>query len=98
VASDYTTDLIDGAALLLVQAALGVYRTDGTPYTRALMTLADGVRDLFHNRRSFWLGGVYVALCWRQSQAPMGADVHGRQELAANYYLRTTRPSPNLYE
>jgi hypothetical protein len=35
VASDYTTDLIDGAALLLVQAALGVYRTDGTPYTAA---------------------------------------------------------------
>lgn len=60
--------------------------------------LADDVRDLLHNRRGDVLGGINVAVIWRQSQAPMGQDVHGRQEIAANYYLRATRPGPHLYE
>ncbi|MEV0445858.1 minor capsid protein [Streptomyces spectabilis] len=65
---------------------------------RAVEDLADGVFDLLHNRRGLVLNGVHVALVWRQSQAPMGQDVHGRQEIAANYYFRATRPSPHLYE
>lgn len=65
---------------------------------RAVDQLADDVFDLLHNRRGLALGGVQVALIWRQSQAPMGQDVHGRQEISANYYARTTRPSPHLYE
>ncbi|GHE38802.1 hypothetical protein GCM10018785_05430 [Streptomyces longispororuber] len=65
---------------------------------REVEDLADDVFDLLHNRRGLVLNGVHVALIWRQSQAPMGQDVHGRQEIAATYYLRATRPSPHLYE
>ncbi|WP_282795185.1 minor capsid protein [Streptomyces sp. CC224B] len=65
---------------------------------RDVEDLADGVFDLLHNRRGLVLNGVHVALIWRQAQAPMGQDVHGRQEIAATYYLRATRPSPHLYE
>ncbi|SCK25593.1 MULTISPECIES: minor capsid protein [unclassified Streptomyces] len=65
---------------------------------RQLDDLADGIRDLLHNRQGEVLGGVHVAVIWRQSQALMGQDVHGRQEISANYYARATRPSPHLYE
>lgn len=65
---------------------------------RLVEQLADGVFDLLHNRRGDVLGGINVAVIWRQSQAPMGQDVHGRQEIAANFYARTTRTSPHLYE
>lgn len=64
----------------------------------ALEDLADDVRDLLHNRRHEVIGGVRVELMWRQSQAPMGQDEHGREELAANYYVRAQRPGPHLYE
>jgi hypothetical protein len=60
--------------------------------------LADDVRDVLHNRRHYWLGPVHVALSWRQSQAVLGQDARGRLELTSNYYLRTTRSAPNLYE
>ncbi|MGW7198453.1 minor capsid protein [Streptomyces chryseus] len=65
---------------------------------RAVADLADGLFDLLHNRRGLVLGGVHVALIWRQSQALMGQDANGRMELAANYYARTTRSAPHLYE
>lgn len=65
---------------------------------RLVEDLAEDVFDLLHNRRGLVLGGIQVALIWRQSQAPMGQDVHGRQEISANYYARTTRPAPHLYE
>ncbi|MBT2509895.1 hypothetical protein J7I98_29340 [Streptomyces sp. ISL-98] len=65
---------------------------------RDLDAIADALFDLLHNRRGLVLGGVHVALIWRQSQALMGQDQHGRMELAANFYARTTRPSPHLYE
>lgn len=65
---------------------------------RVLDGLADGLRDLLHNREHFTLGLVHVALCWRQSQAPMGQDAHGRMELSANYYARTIRDAPHVYE
>lgn len=60
--------------------------------------LADELFALLHGREHFTAGGVYVGLCWRNSQAPLGQDQLGRMELAANYYLRTTRPQPNAYE
>ncbi|WP_405676914.1 minor capsid protein [Streptomyces sp. NBC_01511] len=62
----------------------------------ALSDLADQVRDLLHGREGFYLRSVRIALAWRNSQIPMGQDVHGRLELAANYYLRATRPAPRL--
>lgn len=85
------TDLTD--AITAVQVRMRAGRDP-----RDVDGLADGLFDLLHNRRGLVLGGVQVALIWRQSQAPMGQDVHGRQEISANYYARTTRPSPHLYE
>ncbi|MEU0084893.1 minor capsid protein [Streptomyces sp. NPDC006274] len=64
----------------------------------ALADLADDVFDLLHGREGFYLRTVRVGLAWRQSQALMGQDEHGRMELSANYYLRTSRSSPHLYE
>ncbi|MFF1416572.1 minor capsid protein [Streptomyces sp. NPDC058280] len=85
------TDLTD--AITAVQIRI---RTGRDP--RALADLADALFDLLHNRQGFYCGPVRVALAWRQSQALMGQDTHGRMELAANYYLRTTRPASYLYE
>ncbi|MGD6750992.1 minor capsid protein [Streptomyces sp. BH105] len=65
---------------------------------RLVEQLAEDIFDLLHNRRGLVLGGINVALIWRQSQAPMGQDAHGRQEISANYYARATRTSPHLYE
>lgn len=65
---------------------------------RDLDDLADDLRDLLHNREHFALGLIHVNAAWRQSQAPMGQDAHGRMELSANYYFRTVRPGPHLYE
>lgn len=85
------TDLTD--AVTGIQARLRCGRDP-----REVDQLADGLFDLLHNARGLILGGVRVSLIWRQSQALMGQDVHGRMELSANYYARTTRPSPHLYE
>ncbi|MFE6225484.1 minor capsid protein [Streptomyces sp. NPDC057854] len=60
--------------------------------------LADGVFAALHNRQGFYLGTTHVALAWRQSQALLGQDPHGRQEMTANYYLRATRPAPHLID
>ncbi|TXL91580.1 minor capsid protein [Streptomyces sp. IB2014 016-6] len=65
---------------------------------RQVDALADGLFDLLHNRRDFTVRGVYVALSWRQSQAWIGQDTHGRMEITANYYARTVRSAPHLHE
>lgn len=92
--TDYPVDDTD-----LTDATTGVQvRMRAGPDPRAVMAISDDVFDLLHNRRSFHLGPVFVGLCWRQSEAPMGTDVHGRIERSANYYLRTSRSSPNLYD
>ena len=44
------------------------------------------------------LGGVRLSLIWRDSQAPMGQDPHGREELTSNYYARSNRPGPHVFE
>lgn len=66
--------------------------------TRDVDTLADALFGLLHNRSGYRVRGIYVALSWRQSQAWIGQDTHGRMELSANYYLRTTRTAPHLHE
>ncbi|MGY0023757.1 minor capsid protein [Streptomyces sp. YJ-C3] len=61
----------------------------------AVDDLADAVFNVLHGRENYDAGGVFVELSWRQSQAWIGQDEHGRMELTSNYYLRTTRPGPH---
>jgi hypothetical protein len=61
----------------------------------AVDDLADAVWTVLHGREHYDAGGVHVELSWRQSQAWIGQDEHGRMELTSNYYLRTTRPGPH---
>ena len=65
---------------------------------RDVADLADAVRDLLHMREATVLGTVRVSLIWRQSQAPMGQDTHGREEISSNYYLRSNRPAPHVHD
>lgn len=65
---------------------------------RDLDALADAVFDTLHSRECYEVGGVRVELSWRQSQALLGQDSKGRLELTSNYYFRTIRNSPHLYE
>lgn len=81
----------------LTDAITGVqFRLRAGRDVRAVDALADGLFNLLHNREGYLVRGLYVALTWRQSQAWIGQDVHGRMEITANYYARTTRPAPHL--
>lgn len=82
------TDVIDGVQI----------RMRAGPDPREVSDMADAVRDLLHGRGDVVLGGVRVSLIWRQSQAPMGQDEHGREQIASNYYARSARPSAHVYE
>ncbi|WAL94000.1 minor capsid protein [Streptomyces sp. Je 1-369] len=82
------TDVTDGLQI----------RMRAGPDPREVLDMADAVRDLLHMREGTVVGGVRLSLIWRQSQAPMGQDEHGREELTSNYYARSTRPSPHVYE
>ncbi|WP_232788697.1 minor capsid protein [Streptomyces odonnellii] len=82
------TDVITGVQI----------RMRAGPDPREVLDLADVVRDLLHGRENFYLGPVRVALAWRQSQGLMGQDAHSREELSANYYLRTSRSAPYVHE
>ncbi|MFD4788799.1 minor capsid protein [Streptomyces sp. NPDC058459] len=64
----------------------------------AIDDMADVVFDVLHNRRHFEVGGVHVALSWRNSQGWIGQDSQGRMELTANYYFRTTRSGSHLID
>ncbi|MEU6342222.1 minor capsid protein [Streptomyces sp. NPDC046977] len=64
----------------------------------AVLDMADAVFDALDNREHFTLGTVPVDLAWRFSQLPWGADTLGREELTANYYLRTIRAATYAYE
>lgn len=88
VDDDVTTDTVTGVQIRM--------RAGADPV--ALMDLRDGVRELLHNRRGYWLRGVFVAVSWRQSEALLGQDAHGRDDRTSNFYFRTTRPSPHTYE
>ncbi|HZF92080.1 minor capsid protein [Streptomyces sp.] len=60
--------------------------------------LADAVFDALHNRQHYACGGIHVALSWRQSQAWIGQDAHGRMELTSNFYFRTARSGSHLID
>jgi hypothetical protein len=61
--------------------------------------LADAVKDVLHNRQHYDLStGVHIEVSWRQSQAWIGLDTNGRMELTSNYYFRTVRSGPHLFE
>jgi hypothetical protein len=64
----------------------------------AIDDLADEVFDALHNRQHYVCGGIHVALSWRQSQAWIGQDAHGRMELTSNFYFRTTRSGAHLID
>jgi hypothetical protein len=64
----------------------------------AIDDLADAVFDALHNRQHYEVGGVHVALSWRQSQAWIGQDTHGRMELTSNFYFRTVRSGSHLID
>lgn len=64
----------------------------------AIDDMADAVFDALHNRQHYACGGVHVALSWRQSQAWIGQDAHGRMELTSNYYFRTVRSGSHLID
>lgn len=66
------------------------------PDLREVWDMADQAFALLHERRSYRLRDIYVALSWRESLGVMGQDAHGRNELTSNFYLRTTRPGPFL--
>ncbi|MFI1677064.1 minor capsid protein [Streptomyces sp. NPDC020607] len=82
------TDVTDGLQI----------RMRAGPDPREVLDMADAVRDLLHMRENTIVGGVRLSLIWRQSQAPMGQDEHGREELTSNYYARSNRPGPHVYE
>lgn len=63
-----------------------------------LLALSGAVFNELHNRRGAVLGETTVALMWRQSEAPMGQDAHGRDERTANYYAQVSRGATHLYE
>ncbi|MFJ6578369.1 minor capsid protein [Streptomyces sp. NPDC091368] len=85
------TDLAD--AMTGVQLRIRAGRNPGD-----VNDLADAVFGLLHNRQHYELGGIHVALSWRQSQAWIGQDEHGRMELTSNYYFRTVRSGPYLID
>ncbi|MFJ3537059.1 minor capsid protein [Streptomyces sp. NPDC090109] len=82
------TDMVEG---LQVRIRAG---TD----LRPALDLEDEVFEVLHMREHTVVGGVHVALSWRQSWSWIGADARRRQELTANYYLRLTRTSPHLID
>lgn len=82
------TDVIDGVQI----------RMRAGPNPVEVLNMADAVRDLLHMRENTVFGAVRVSLIWRQSQAPMGQDAHGREELTSNYYARSNRPGLHVYE
>lgn len=86
VSDDDSTDAVTG-----IQARM---RAGADPL--AVMQLANDVFTVLHNRRSYDAHGVQVEISWRNSQAWIGQDTHGRMELVANYYFRTIRSGPHL--
>jgi hypothetical protein len=88
VADDDTTNTITGVQIRI--------RAGRDP--DAIEDLADLVFAELHNRRKYRIGGLYVAVSWRQSQAWIGQDAQKRMELTANYYFRTVRSGAHLID
>lgn len=81
-------DVIDGIQI----------RMRAGPNPTEVLDMADAVRNLLHMREGTTFGELRVSLFWRQSQAQMGQDTHGREELTSNYYARSCRPSAHVFE
>ncbi|MFH8717235.1 minor capsid protein [Streptomyces zaomyceticus] len=88
VADDDTTNAITG-----IQFRMRAGRDPGD-----VQDIADAIFDLLHNRQHYQCGGIHVALSWRQSQAWIGQDDHGRMELTSNFYFRTVRSGSHLID
>lgn len=88
VDDDVTTDAVTGVQ---VRYRAGVDPND-------VLDLGDAILAVLHNRRGYQLRSVRVAVSWRQSEALLGQDAHGRDERTSNFYFQTTRPSPYAYE
>lgn len=89
VADDDSTDSVTG-----IQARM---RAGTNPLD--LIQLANDVFTALHNRTSYDVHGVRVEISWRNSQAWIGQDTHGRMELVGNYYFRTVRAgAPHLID
>jgi hypothetical protein len=86
VADDDTTNTITGVQIRM--------RAGRDP--NAIEDLADAVFDELHNRRQYRIGGLYVAISWRQSQAWIGQDAQKRMELTSNFYFRAVRSGAHL--
>ncbi|WP_267244349.1 minor capsid protein [Streptomyces sp. PR69] len=82
------TDTVTGVQARM-RAGLDLRQVDG---------LADSLFDLLHGRQHYVLRGIHVALSWRNSQAWIGQDAHGRMELTANYYFRASRSFPHVID
>ncbi|MBE4783907.1 minor capsid protein [Streptomyces caniscabiei] len=88
VSDDDSTDTVTG-----IQARM---RAGTDPVD--VVQLANDVFTVLHNRRSYDAHDVRVEISWRNSQAWIGQDTHGRMELVANYYFRTIRSGPHLID
>ncbi|MGW0869950.1 minor capsid protein [Streptomyces sp. NPDC002740] len=86
VADDDSTDSVTG---IQVRMRAGTNALD-------LVQLANDVFTVLHNRQGWDAHGVRVEISWRNSQAWIGQDSRGREELTSNYYFRTVRPGAHL--
>jgi hypothetical protein len=86
------TDLPDAITGVQIRMRAGPSDVD------AIDDMADAVFNALHNRQHYKADGIHVALSWRESQAWIGQDTHGRMELTANYYFRTTRSGAHLID
>ncbi|MBQ0827714.1 minor capsid protein [Streptomyces tagetis] len=84
VADDDSTDSVTG-----IQARM---RAGTNPLD--LVRLADNVFTVLDHRENYQVRGVQVEISWRNSQAWIGQDAHGRMEQVANFYFRTVRSGP----
>lgn len=57
--------------------------------------IADAAWTLLDNAEHLTLGGIHVALMYRQTSAPLGLDDSGRWTRADTYHLIADRPSTN---
>lgn len=57
--------------------------------------ISDAVWTLLDNAADLMLGGVHVALMYRQTSAPLGLDANGRWSRGDTYFLIADRPSAN---
>jgi len=73
-------------------------RCRGTKDPTVVGDIADSVFDALHGLRAVMFRSVFVAVVWRQSHSPLGADGTGRWQTTSNFYALTTRQSPHASE